>query len=93
MVRDTIPHQLLFFMKKSKIFLFSCVAFILGVGLRSFVEIPSFRFFVILVLGLVVLIFLFKDKKLRVLGFVVIFFSLGVLRYEYDAKLQKHMRN
>jgi len=39
------------------------------------------------------LIFLFKDKKLRVLGFVVIFFSLGVLRYEYDAKLQKHMRN
>ncbi|MBU4332660.1 ComEC family competence protein [Patescibacteria group bacterium] len=70
-------------MKKSQIFLYSCLAFIVGIALGSFIEVQFFIIFMILVLGAVVFGFTLKDKKWRVLGLVVIFFVLGLLRCDF----------
>ena len=73
-------------MKKSQIFLYSCIAFILGLGLRSFFDISLFVVYVLLVFGLVVLIFTVRARKLMVLGIVILGLGAGMLRYNLSVK-------
>lgn len=68
-------------MKNSQLFLYSCLAIIFGIALRSFLVISYFHIFIILIFGAVVLSFTIKNKKWRVLGLVVVFCALGLLRY------------
>ncbi|XOU93957.1 MAG: ComEC/Rec2 family competence protein [Candidatus Kerfeldbacteria bacterium] len=67
---------------KSKIFLVVCIFFVIGVGLRSFVVIPLIIIYCIGGVGLSILIIFGKNKIILVLGLGIIFFVLGVFRYD-----------
>ncbi|MFH0819967.1 MAG: ComEC/Rec2 family competence protein [bacterium] len=75
-------------MSSSKIFLFSCLAFIAGIGVSSLfppqIFSADFLFFVyVLLLGFIfTLIFGWQKKKLKFILFLLIFFVLGFWRYQ-----------
>ncbi|MFA5129060.1 MAG: ComEC/Rec2 family competence protein [Patescibacteria group bacterium] len=70
-------------MSKSKIFFYSCLFFIVGVGLASYLSLPLWAAFAILVVGCGFLFFGWPDKKkFIVLGLAGIFLFLGTLRFE-----------
>ena len=74
-------------MQKSRIFLFLLLAFILGTGIGSFVAIPFFISFCILVTSIVFLVWTWFNPKLKLIGFCLIILVLGILRY--NASLPK----
>lgn len=69
-------------MTPSKIFLFFCISFILGISLGSFIKIPSFCFFGFLIFGILIILFFWKNKKIFVLGFSILFLIFGIWRYQ-----------
>lgn len=72
-------------MTKSKIFFYSCLFFILGVGLGSYLPLPLWVAFGLLVGGcLAFLIGWPHRKKLIIIGLGGIFLFLGILRYEVN---------
>ncbi len=66
---------------KANIFLLSCLAFIVGVGLRSFVAVPWWAVYSLALLGLSLTIIFWGDKKVRLVGLCCIFFAAGIIRY------------
>lgn len=71
----------------SKVFLFSCVAFILGVGLSSFLpQINSYEFilFSLCVFTAVLSILFWKKRFFRILILISLFLFLGLWRYAFD---------
>ena len=69
-------------MRKSQIFLYSCFAFVVGVGLRNFVVESGQAVFWLLGIGFLFLFFWIVSKRLGVLGLLVILLALGIFRYE-----------
>lgn len=75
-------------MSASKIFLFSCLSFIIGVSLATFVPPKNFSAdflfynFLLLLVFLVALIFNWPNKKARLIFILVLFFVLGFWRYQ-----------
>ena len=68
--------------RKSQIIFYSCLSFIFGVGIASFIDIP---WLVIYFIGLanVILIILSRPKSLLLLlAFCSLFFALGIFRYQ-----------
>jgi len=67
---------------KAKIFLIVCLAFIVGVGIGSFVSIPFLILYGVSLIGLVIAVLSWGNRKVRVVGLCLIFCVLGMLRYE-----------
>lgn len=69
-------------MVKSKIFFYACLFFIIGVFVRSVFSLDIFIIYLILLAGFFCS-FLYKiNKYWLIIGFWLIFFVLGILRYE-----------
>lgn len=69
-------------MTKSKIFLYFCLSFIIGIGLSSFLIIPVNIAGIILVVGISLIIVWWRcNSRLVVLGFCAILAALGAYRY------------
>lgn len=69
-------------MTKSKIFLYFCLSFIIGIGLSSFLIIPVNIAGIILIIGISLIIVWWRGSpKLVVLGFCAILAALGAYRY------------
>lgn len=69
---------------KAKFFLFSCLFFILGIGLRSYFDISFFSLYIILIISAVLLILAWSKKLLRLAAFGGLFICSGVLRYNFS---------
>jgi len=62
----------------SKVFFYFCVSFVLGIFLNSFIFVNQILFF--LFLGL---FFIFwKNKKIRIFGFCILFFVFGIWKHQ-----------
>lgn len=66
---------------KAKMFLIICLAFIVGVGIGSFVSVPFLILYGVSLIGLVIAVLGWGNRKVRVIGLCLIFFVLGILRY------------
>jgi competence protein ComEC len=69
-------------MTPSKAVFFFCLSFIGGILLSSFFKISQPAFLGILVFGSILISTLWKYKKAVLLGFCVLFFSLGIWRHQ-----------
>lgn len=69
-------------MTKSRIFLFVCLSFVLGVFIQSLIEIPQLVWLGILVLGVALAaVFWGRDKRMAVAGFCLLILAGGAWRY------------
>jgi len=69
-------------MSKSKIFFFACLFFIVGIGVASYLSLPLWAAFAILVVGCGFLFFGWPHQKtFIILGLAGIFLFLGMLRF------------
>lgn len=66
---------------KYKIFLILLLSFISGIALASFLKISFFICYVLFLLAVLVLFFGWKNGKIRMVGFVLIFIVFGIIRY------------
>jgi len=67
-------------MTASKIFLYLCLAFIVGIFFSSFFDIPRLFLPGFLILGLAIISVFWKYKKMAVFGFCVLVLVLGIWR-------------
>ena len=63
-------------------FLIVCLAFIVGVCIGSFVSVPFLILYGASLVGLVIAVLGWGNRKVRVIGLCLIFCMLGILRYE-----------
>lgn len=71
-------------MHKSQIFFYLLCAFILGVFISSFVDFSQSDALILLMVGISVLaLFGFKNKKGLLISFLIIFFTIGILRFNH----------
>lgn len=72
-------------LSNSKIFLFCCISFIIGVGIASFLSVRflvyDILFFFIIMFCLVLIAWFWQDKNLRLIFLIGLFLFLGVWRY------------
>jgi competence protein ComEC len=71
-------------MTKSRIFLYSCLFFILGIGLGSFFAISSFYIYTGLLVAIIVLVLGWQKPLFKILGIGGIFLFLGIFYYEFS---------
>ncbi|MFA5742889.1 MAG: ComEC/Rec2 family competence protein [Candidatus Paceibacterota bacterium] len=69
-------------MTAAKIFIYLCFAFLAGIGLASFLKMSLAVGFLILILGLSLIGILWNHPKPAAAGFCLIFFVLGVWRFQ-----------
>jgi len=69
-------------MTKSQLLLFFCLFFIAGIFLRSFILIPQLLMLGFLILGIFLISVLWKHKKMVIVGFSLLFFLLGIWRFQ-----------
>lgn len=69
-------------MTAAKIFICFCFAFLAGIGLASFLKISLFAGFLTLIFGLSLIGVLWSHPKPAAAGFCLIFFVLGVWRFQ-----------
>ena len=75
-------------LSKSRIFLYFCLAFILGVSIASFIEIPLVASGVFLMLAIsVIMVFWQRKWELVVFGFCLIFILAGIWRFQARTKI------
>lgn len=67
---------------KSKLFFTACLAFIVGIGLRSFFEIPVFSAYLLALAGLVILVLGWQKPYLRAAALAAFFLFLGIGRFQ-----------
>lgn len=67
---------------KSKIFLYFCLSFALGVFIASFWEIPVLALFAGAILAVILISIFWRHKRLAIAGFCFIIAILGVWRYQ-----------
>jgi len=67
-------------MTASKIFLYFCLSFVIGIFINSFVKIPQLAMLGVLILSLILISVLWKYKKLTITGFCILFLVLGIWR-------------
>lgn len=84
-------------MPKSKIFFFCLLAFIGGIALRSFVNVPIFYLFLLLMVGVFVTVTIRSSRfearsskcSIWITGLILVCFALGVGRYELSEWLRQ----
>jgi len=69
-------------MTKSKIFLYFCLSFIFGIGSSSFFRISQILLLGLLILAIILITVLRRQKKIIIIGFCILFFIVGILRYQ-----------
>jgi competence protein ComEC len=73
-------------MNKSKILIYLCICFILGIALDSLIIISQSIWLGILILGTSLIIFSLKNKTVIVLGFCLIVLAGGILRHQTSVR-------
>lgn len=68
-------------MSRSKTFLYILISFIIGIAIRSFVEFDIFLVFVGLLAAIILIIILYKNRRLALVFLFIIFCLLGIVRY------------
>lgn len=69
-------------MTKSKIFLYFCLSFIIGIFLNSIIAVSQLFLLGFLILGILLISVLWQYKKIVVIGFCLLFLVLGVWRHQ-----------
>lgn len=70
-------------MAKSKVFFYFCLAFIAGISLNSsFTSIPQLLMLGFLIFGILLISVFWRNKKLVVIGFSVLFLVLGIWKHQ-----------
>lgn len=64
----------------SKIFLYFCLSFVLGILTASFVKVPPLALFAAAIFAVILISVFWRNKKLVIAGFSIIFIILGVWR-------------
>jgi len=73
---------------KSKIFLYFCFSFIIGVAIASFIKIPLLVSGVFLIVGLLLIVLFWQRKwDLVVVGFCLLFLIAGIWRFNEKSKI------
>ncbi|MDP2926619.1 MAG: ComEC/Rec2 family competence protein [bacterium] len=72
-------------MTKGKIFFWSCLAFIVGIFISSFVNLPPVLLVAVFLFGLTSFCLFWVDRRLVFLGLLVLALALGVFRYQLEA--------
>lgn len=81
-------------MSRSEIFLFLCLAFIIGVALRSWLEFSFLISYTLFLFSLVIGILGWRSQKIRLFSFMLLFLFLGIWRYELDiSKIEKKIQS
>jgi competence protein ComEC len=76
-------------MTLSKILFYSSLSFILGIFIASFFHFSFSFVFSVLILSFILIFSFFKHQKILILGFCVLFFGLGIFRFQsYFLKAQ-----
>ncbi|MBN1325535.1 ComEC family competence protein, partial [Candidatus Falkowbacteria bacterium] len=71
-------------MSKSKIFLYSCLFFILGIFIASIFFLDFYFIFFICAAVILFLLIGIKNKHFFIFGLLIIFLVLGILRYQFS---------
>lgn len=71
-------------MARAKIFLWLCLSFIAGITLRSWLTVSNFQAYIFFLFCLVVLIFTWQNKKVRIIALAGIFLFLGIWRFNLN---------
>ncbi|MBU3965551.1 competence protein ComEC family protein [Patescibacteria group bacterium] len=66
----------------SKIFLYFCLSFVLGILIASFIKVPPAGLFAAAIFAVILISVFWRNKKLVIAGFSIIFIILGVWRYQ-----------
>lgn len=69
-------------MSASKIFFWFCLAFLVGLAVESFADIPQLFLLGFFLVGILLIAVFWPYKKSIVLGFCIIFMAFGILRYQ-----------
>ncbi|MCK4781600.1 ComEC family competence protein [Candidatus Parcubacteria bacterium] len=69
-------------MTVSKIFLYFCLSFILGIFVNSFFNISLILTLIVLILGILLISVFWRRKDIVVIGFCLIFLVLGISRHQ-----------
>ncbi|MBU0964672.1 competence protein ComEC family protein, partial [Patescibacteria group bacterium] len=67
---------------KAKIFFYSCLGFVVGVAISSFINIPFWLVFSFGAVSFLLIVIMWKNQKARVLGFCILFAAGGILRFQ-----------
>lgn len=70
-------------MHKSQVFFYLLSAFIMGVFVASFSLVSIFSAWILAIFGMAIITLGFKNKFGLLVGFLIIFFAIGVLRFDY----------
>ncbi len=71
-------------MSRSEIFLFLCLAFVVGVALRSWLEFSFLISYTLFLFSLVIGVLGWRNQRIRLFSFILFFLFLGIWRYELD---------
>ncbi len=78
-------------MSKAKTFFIICIAFVIGVGIRSFLPVPFIVLYCAGLSGAVVSILAWKNPKIRIIGLCLIAVAVGVVRYDFsEPRVESH---
>ncbi len=66
----------------SKIFLYFCLSFVSGILAESFIKVPPLALFAAAIFAVILISVFWRNKKLVIAGFSIIFIILGVWRYQ-----------
>ncbi|KPJ56800.1 hypothetical protein AMJ49_03965, partial [Parcubacteria bacterium DG_74_2] len=69
-------------MTASKIFLYFCLSFILGIFINSFFNTSLILMLVVLILGILLISVFWRRKDIAVIGFCLVFLVLGIWRHQ-----------
>ncbi len=69
---------------RPKLFLIISLAFIIGVGFGSVVPTSFLAIYALCLVGILVITFFWQNHRGRLIGFLLIFFGLGVFRYDFS---------
>jgi len=69
-------------MTASKILLYFCLSFVVGIFLNSFFQISLPALLAILILGIFLISVFWKYKKFAVIGFCLLFLVVGIWRHQ-----------
>lgn len=71
-------------LSRSKQFLFFCLALIIGVGIRSLINVPFIVIFFVLWLEILAFVIFYKNRNVRIIFLGLLFIILGTYRYEFS---------
>lgn len=74
------------FFTKSKIFLYFCLSFAIGILSASFLPIPNLVLFSAAIVSVIFISIFWRNRKIVIAGFCLIFLALGIYRFQSAAE-------